>query len=633
MHVFIKKLVCLLTLMLIAFAADAQSSSALYGRHIFAGNKQQFFAASSQAVTRRFERVRTLQVSVAGEVSVPGTYEMPSTSTMLDALYHAGGINSLGSLRTVYLLRSGRRVASMDIYDLLMKGKDEGTARLQEGDIVWVPPFETRVRIEGLVNRPMQYELKKGECLDKLLQFAGGFSHDAYMDHVGLVRLQATGRVDYTVDEREYGTFVMEDGDAVQVSAMKDRYANRIEIKGAVMRPGVYELGEQVHTASQLIAKADGLMDEAFVARAVIHRTHENLYHEVISLDVEKALAGTADVELEKNDVVYIPSIHDLEDLGNVSIAGDVARPGSFAYAENMTVEDLVVLAGGLQDRASTSRVDVFRRLKDAASVKTKSEVGEMYTFSLEDSLSVNRARAFALKPYDQVHIRRSPGSTQPCKVYAAGQLLYAGTYMMTQRDDRLSDLVARAGGYMPDAYPEGAMLARHLSADERARSREVQTLNNYVEGAEATALTEMYYVGIDLKEAVANPGSESDLPLREGDVLYIPKYSNTVRVEGAVEVPSVMPYRSGLSIRNYIDKAGGYTKRARKSRTYVFHVNGRLEQVKHVSKHAVEPGCEIVVLSKRKHGELSTAELKQVQSNARLLQRHTTVIMNTLKD
>ena len=418
---------------------------------------------------------RTIQVNVMGEVLTPGTYALSSFSSVFHALYRAGGVNDIGSLRAIQLVRGGKPIATIDVYDFIMRGKATDDIRLQEGDVVIVPPYQALVTIEGNVKRPMKYEMKDGENVKTLLKYAGGFSGDAYTRALRMIRQNGREYQVYTIDDIDYSVFPVKDGDKVTAEAILNRFENKLEIKGAVYRPGIYQFGGSLNTVRQLVEKADGLMGDAFTARAVLHRERDNLTREVISVDIKKVLDGTIpDIPLQKNDVLYIPSIHDLQDMGVITVFGEVARPGEWPYADNTTLEDIIIQAGGLKESASTVRVDVSRRIKDNKSTDVSSTIGKMYSFSLKDGFVIDGEPGFVLQPYDQVYVRRSPGYQEQANVDITGEVLYDGTYALTNKSERLSDLVKKAGGVTPFAYVKGAKLIRQANDEELKRMEDV---------------------------------------------------------------------------------------------------------------------------------------------------------------
>ena len=549
---------------------------------------------------------RTIQINVMGEVVQPGTYALSSFSTVFHALYRAGGVNEIGSLRNVQVTRNGKTVAKVDVYDFIMKGKTQDDIRLQEGDVIIVPAYEALVQISGNVKRPMKFEMKKNETLATLINYAGGFSADAYTRSLRVVRQNGEEYEINTVKEIDYSAYPMRNGDVVTAEAILNRFTNKLEVRGAVYRPGIYQLNGEINTVRALVNEAKGLMGDAFTNRAVLQREREDLTTEIISVDVRSIMAGTSpDIPLQKNDILYIPSIHDLEDRGDVAIFGEVAKPDSYSYSDNMTLEDLIIRAGGLRESASTVRVDVSRRIKDPKSTVSTDSIGQMFTFALKDGFVIDGEQGFTLQPYDQVFVRRSPGYQAQQNVQVTGEVIFGGTYAMTTTEERLSDLVKKAGGATPKAYLRGAKLIRVANDEEKKRMRDVINLMNRQFGEAmmdslGIRVEDTFSVGIDLEKAMAQPGSEYDLVLREGDVLSVPKLNNTVKVNGAVMMPNTVGYLSDKNANYYLDQAGGYALNAKKSKKFVIYMNGQVARIKGRSKDKIEPGCEIIVPSKK---------------------------------
>lgn len=549
---------------------------------------------------------RTIQINVMGEVIQPGTYALSSFSTVFHALYRAGGVNQIGSLRNVQVTRNGKTVAKVDVYDFIMKGKTQDDIRLQEGDVIIVPAYEALVQISGNVKRPMKFEMKKNETLATLINYAGGFSADAYTRSLRVVRQNGEEYEINTVKEIDYSAYPMRNGDVVTAEAILNRFTNKLEVRGAVYRPGIYQLNGEINTVRALVNEAKGLTGDAFTNRAVLQREREDLTTEIISVDVRSIMAGTSpDIPLQKNDILYIPSIHDLEDRGDVAIFGEVAKPDSYSYSDNMTLEDLIIRAGGLRESASTVRVDVSRRIKDPKSTHSTDSIGQMFTFALKDGFVIDGEQGFTLQPYDQVFVRRSPGYQAQQNVQVTGEVIFGGTYAMTTTEERLSDLVKKAGGATPKAYLHGAKLIRVANDEEKKRMRDVIDLMNRQFGKAMMdsldiRVEDTFSVGIDLEKAMAQPGSEYDLVLREGDVLSVPKLNNTVKVNGAVMMPNTVGYLSDKNANYYLDQAGGYALNAKKSKKFVIYMNGQVARIKGRSKDKIEPGCEIIVPSKK---------------------------------
>lgn len=549
---------------------------------------------------------RTIQVNIMGEVVQPGTYALSAFATVMHALYRAGGINDIGSLRDVRLVRNGRTVATVDIYDFILNGRIQEDTSLQEGDIIIVPAYEKLVKISGNVKRNMKFQMKDSETLADLVAYSGGFDADAYSESLRIVRQNGAEYEVKTVVKGDFASTALRDGDVVTVGAILNRFTNKVEIKGAVYRPDIYELGGRITTVRQLIQFANGLMDDAFTARAVLQRQRDDMTLEILPVDVAAVMNGkAADIPLRKNDVLYIPSIHDLQEYGDITIHGQVAQPGNYTYADNMTLEDLVIQAGGLREAASTVRVDVVRRVKDPTSTDDSDIIGESFTFSLKDGFVVDGVPGFKLQPYDQVYVRRSPAYQEQQNVYISGEVVFEGTYALTSRQERISDLVRRAGGPTASSYVRGARLTRIATPEERRRMTNVVTMFEREFGSGAVDsldlhMEQTYPIGIDLEAALASPGSDADLVLREGDVLTVPKYSNMVKISGEVMMPNTVFYNPAGTIRDYINQAGGYSQNAKKSKAFIVYMNGTIAKVKGNSSVQIEPGCEIIVPMKQ---------------------------------
>ena len=565
------------------------------------------YADSANNIQVTLGNIRTIQVNVMGEVRAPGTYALSSLSTVFHALYASGGVSDIGSLRNVQVARGGKTIARLDVYEYIMKGQIQDDIRLQDGDVVIVPTYDELVKITGKVKRPMFYEMKNGESAATLLKYAGGFSSDAYKKSIRVLRKDGKEFSVKTVDDMHYSAFKLIDGDVVMVDSILNRFNNRLEVKGAVYHPGVFELSGSLNTVRQLVEKADGLLGDAFTGRAVLYRERENLTKEVLPVDIEGILKGTSpDIALQKNDILYIPSIHDLQDMGKVTISGEVNKPGSYTYADHMSLEDLVITAGGLKESASLVRVDVSRRIRNPKGTTEPDMIGQNFSFGLKDGFVVDGEAGFELQPYDQVFVRRSPSYTEQVNVTVDGEVLYRGEYTLSTKSERLSSLIQRAGGVSRYAYVRGAKLRRVANEEELRRMEDVvKMVRREIGETLATSLglkvDSTFTVGIDLEAALANPGGDADLVLREGDVLTVPEYNNTVKVNGAVMMPNTVSYAAGKSVKYYLSQAGGYSANAKKSLKFIIYMNGQVAEVKGSGKKQIEPGCEIVVPNKTK--------------------------------
>ncbi|MCE2615855.1 MAG: SLBB domain-containing protein [Phocaeicola sp.] len=559
--------------------------------------------------------IRSIQINIMGEVTVPGTYTLSAFSSVFHALYRAGGVNDIGSLRSIKVVRNGRTIADLDVYSFIMKGKMNDDVRLLEGDVIIVEPYKSLVSIEGKVKRPMYYELKSDETFKTLLDYAGGFTGDAYKQSVRLIRKTGREHQIFNIDEVDYSVFRMEDGDEISVDSVLNRYENRIEIRGAVFREGIYQLDGQTNTVKALIKKADGLRENAFLNRAILTREKDNLDHEIISIDLNALLNGSVpDIPLKKNDVLYIPSIQGLKEMETVTIHGEVNIPGTYAYAENMTVEDLIIVSGGLLEDASTVKVDITRRIKDPSSTLYSKEVGKTYTIDITDNFKVGD-ETFHLEPYDEVYIRKSPAYRAQQNVTIGGEVLFGGNYALQSKNERISSLIQRSGGLTPEAYIKGARLIRTRTEEEKMREMDMLKMARRATGNDSIDVSILnvsntYPVGIDLEQALRNPNSDYDLVLRDGDVVYIPEYINTIKISGAVMYPNTVLYQKDENLKYYINQAGGFGSNARKHKVYVVNLNGKASKLRLHSRKQIEPGSEIIVPEKDKSNRASLPEM-----------------------
>lgn len=555
-------------------------------------------------------KTRSIKINVMGEVMVPGTYTLSAFASVFHALYSAGGVTDLGSLRNIKVARNGKTVAEVDVYEYIMQGKTSDDINLQEGDVVIVPTYDAIVKVEGKVKRPMKYEMKENETVSTLLKYAGFFAPNAYKNSVRVVRQEGREYSIATVERDNFGAFKLMDGDVVSADSIINRFSNKLEIKGAVYRPGIYEYCESINTVKKLLQQADGLLGDAFTNRAVLYRQRENLTSEVLPVDVKGILDGTAeDVELRKNDILFVPSIYDIKNIGNVYISGEVVKPGTYPYADNMTLEDIVITAGGLKDAASLVRVDISRRMKDNKGTHAIDTVGQNFSFGLKDGFIVDGEPGFVLEPFDQVFVRRSPGYSEQKNVTVNGEVLYSGEYSLNYKNERLSSLISRAGGLTAFGYARGAKLTRVANDHEIKRMQNVidmmrRELGESLANSLMLELDSVFTVGIDLEEAMKNPGGSADIVLREGDVISVPEMTSTVKINGAVMMPNTVTYQKGKKVSYYLDQAGGYSQNAKKTKKFIIYMNGEVTKVKSRSKK-VEPGCEIVVPNKVKQNRI----------------------------
>ena len=581
--------------------------------------------------------IRSIRVNVMGEVVVPGTYTLPSLASLFHALYCPGGVNNIGSLRAVKVSRGGKPLAEVDIYDYLLKGKSGLDIRLEDGDVIIVPPYQNLVAVSGKVKRPLIYEMKEGEAMADLLDFAGGFTGDAYKEAVRVIRKSGREYQVFNVEKTGFAQFTLTDGDEIAVDSVLARFENRVEIRGAVYRAGMYALDGQVSTVRQLIEKAEGVRDDAFLNRAVLYRDMPNTMREAQSVDVKALLENRVeDIVLRKNDVLYIPSIYDLSEEQTIAVRGAVGNPGTFNYVEGMTLEDVIVQAGGLRESASVVKIDVARRIKNPKSMDVTNVLAENFTLTLKDGLVIDGNENFIIMPFDEIFVRNSPGYQVQQSVTVTGEVLFEGEYVLSEKGQRLSDLVKKAGGINPDAYVSGARLVRQMNEFERRRVE--STLRFAQQGIKDSIdvnsldIGNDYYVGIDLRKALKNPGSEYDVVLRPGDRLIVPEYAGTVKISGGVMYPNVVVYEKGAGLKHYIAQGGGTLPRAKKNRAFIVYMNGTVAKSKAFAKAKPAPGCEIIVPVKPARRGTSLAEIMSLASSTTSIAALVTSIINNTK-
>lgn len=573
---------------------------------------------SSSKIKLTVGQTRSIMINVMGEVKNPGTYTLPAFATVFHALYMAGGTNDIGTMRNIKVYRNNRLVSVVDIYDYILNGKLTGNVRLADNDVISVGPYDCLVNITGKVKRPMYYEMKRNESVGTLLKYAGGFTGDAYKKSVRIVRKTGREYSVYNVDEFDMSAFHLADEDSVSVDSILPRFSNMVEVKGAVFRPGMYQVGGDINSVKTLIEHADGLREEAFTARAVMHRMKKDRTLEVVPVDVEGILDGTVpDIPIQNNDVLFIPTKQEMMEEQTITIHGEVQYPGIYRYADNETLEDFVLQAGGLKQTASTVKVDVSRRIVNPKALTTDSVIARTYTFALKDGFVIDGTPGFKLMPFDEVYVRKSPDYYKQQNVVVEGEVMFSGTYTLSKKNQRLSDLIKSAGGVNDRGYVAGARLERKVNESERARMEAVlkkakeEAEQMEIEAAKENKkidlkdsekikkfeIPEFYSVGIELDKALANPGCDADIVLREGDKIIVPQYNGTVKINGAVMYPNTVGFQKGKKAKYYINQAGGFSEKAKKSQTYIVYMNGTIAKVSQNAKP--KPGCEIVVPEK----------------------------------
>ena len=592
---------------------------------------------SSSKVRLTVGQTKTIMVNVMGEVAAPGTYTLSAFASVFHALYMAGGTNDIGTLRNIKVYRNNKLVTTVDIYDYILNGKLTGNVRLADNDVIVVGPYDCLVNVTGKVKRPMFYEMKRNESVGTLLKYAGGFTGDAYKKTVKVIRKSGSKYSIFNVGEFDVSSFKIEDEDSIAVDSVIPRYSNMVEVRGAVFRPGMYQVGGEITGVRSLLEHADGVTEDAFLKHAVMHRLKFDRTLEVIQVDVEGIMSGrVADIPLKNEDVLYIPSKKDLQEQHTFTIHGEVIYPGKYAYADNTTIEDLIIQAGGLTDAASVMKVDVARRIADAHAIEATDTIARTYSFKLKDGFVIDGTPGFVLMPYDEVYVRTSPGFSEQKNVLVQGEIMFSGTYTLSKKNQRLSELIKEAGGLTNTAYARGARLERRLTPEERARMETILRMVKSQSGSGDTLdirkldIRDTYSVGIQLDKALEEPGSNYDVVLRQGDRIYIPEYTNTIKISGDVMYPNTVTYRQGKGVKYYVDKAGGWGNRAKKSRAYIVYMNGTVAQVGRGVKP--EPGCEIVVPTKPESRKMSTGEIVSIASGSASIAAMIATIANIIK-
>ena len=594
--------------------------------------------------------VKTIKVHILNEVRLPGTFTLSAFSTVFNALYAAGGPSDKGTLRAIQLIRNNKKIAEIDVYDLLINGTANLDVQLQDQDVILVNPYLARVKVMGEVKRPLVFEVTPEDNLEDVLRFAGGFTDLAFKDRISISRITGNQRSISDVYSNQLGLFNLKGGDEISVYRIIDRYSNRIQIKGAVFRPGIFSLTEGL-TLTQLIKNADGLKGDAYTQRASILRTKGDLSSEVLEVNLQAVLEGRqADVVLQREDVIRISSIYDVQNERYIQILGEVKRPGTYPYAAGMTPEELILIAGGLQESANIKDIEIARRLEDSDS----GTLSDIITTSINPDLSFNPT-AISLAPFDQVIVRKRANFTMQRLVSVEGQVNSPGIFAIQTSVDRISDLIKRAGGVNQFAYTKGATLIRkteffNTESEQVRRQKNLEALRVLLKdnptkpeaqeelfirlfrdlpqekvaktdstannakresldqiAAETPGLAvkfkETEAVAINLEKILANPGSEEDLVLEEGDILNVPKLLQTVRMRGDVVYPTTLRHEQGRGLQFYINGAGGFDRRANRKQTYVVYANGAVKRTKGLfgvrNYPVVEPGAEVIIPSK----------------------------------
>jgi protein involved in polysaccharide export with SLBB domain len=581
-------------------------------------------------------QTRTITISVMGEVKVPGTYTMSAFATVYNALYMAGGPNDIGTLRNVKVYRKGKLLSSVDVYDFLLNGKLSGDVRLQDNDVITVSPYEALVNITGKVKRPMFYEMKKTESAATLLRYAGGFTGDAYTKAIRVNRKAGAGYSVFSIGEFDMSSFKLMDEDSVSVDSTLNRYQNMVEIRGAVFRPGMYQVGGEINTVKALVEAAAGLTEGAISQHAVMHRIKADRTLEMMSLDLRGILEGSVpDVPLKNEDVIYVANRQERDEKKTVTINGEVQYPGVYRFADNETIEDLIIQAGGPTESASLVKVDVARRITNPNATEAGEHIAQNFSFKLNPDFTIADQPDFTLQPFDEVYVRRSPEYYEQQNITIEGEIQFQGTYALSSKNQRLSEIIKQAGGLTKRAYPEGTKLLRQMTQEERDMMETVLRTAQRNSGKDTIDVKKLltnatYPVGIELEKALKYPGTEDDPILREGDRIVVPQYDGTVKINGEVLYPNTVYFKDGKNADYYIDLAGGATSTAKKSKTIIIYMNGMVARADR--KHKPRPGCQIVVPTKKQRRGLGLQEWLSIGTSTASLGTMIATIANLTK-
>ena len=545
-------------------------------------------------------QTRTVIVNVLGEVVNPGTYTLSAFSTVFNALYLAGGVTEIGTLRNIKVSRGGRIISKIDVYDYILNGKLTGNVMLQDNDAIIVGAYDALVNISGAIKRPMFYEMKEGETVKALLEYAGGFNSDANKNIISVERKTNEGLTVHSVEEWDFASFAVQDGDSINVKNIIDRYQNMVEVTGAVFYPGHYSISNECNSVRTLVEKAGGVMENAYTNLVVLFRMNEDRTRKAMSINLAGIMNNNVpDVILENEDSLVVSSDEEITRARRYHIYGPLAKQGEFPYVENMTLEDAIVAAGGLREEALLTNIEIARRLQYTDERdSTYNKKAKVYTFNIENGLIVKEGQNFALKPFDVITIKRNPEFADIAIVHVGGEVKYPGNYSLQSRQDRLSDLIKRAGGLTEAGFVEGARFTRAISANEKERSLQLLEIAHSADTIDVEKITikDRYAVGIDLAEAMKKPGSDKDIILRNGDQIIIPQHNNTVRISGEVLYPNTVPYVEDKSASYYINQAGGTSNKGQRSKAFIIYANGQVSRLYH---GRIRPGCEIVIPTK----------------------------------
>ena len=545
--------------------------------------------------------LRSIKINVIGEVMVPGTYTLPSTASAFNALYLSGGPNENGSFRSIQLIRDNKIIKTIDVYDFLINANTQGNIQLREQDVIYIPTYQKRVEATGAFKRKGIFELTEKENLADLIRYLGGFTDRAFKAQLSLTRITDSEKKVIDISQSIYDSFIPTNGDAIVASEIIDRYENRINISGAVFRPGNYELTEGL-TLSGLIKKAQGVTENYFGNRGLIIRLQDNLSPMTLSFNVDEVLKGSHDVPLQREDQIIIQDIFRMRETRTIQIFGEVQAPGEFAFTDNMTLKDLIFKAGGLSEAASESYIELARRHNYEEANLVSDEIVKLFQFNIGRDLKLDsKDEAFLLLPFDYIYVRRAPSYHKQRTVFISGEVRYPGAYSISSKNETVSDLIKRAGGLMPNAFIKGARMKRaNQQIDLTMKAIRNNLPDSLIPNAEAQIANDQ--LELRLESIMKNPKSYYDYLLKDGDQIIIPEIAQEVRISGEILNPIGMAYRDGQRLKYYINRSGGFTDKAQRKRVYVIYSDGTSSVTKNFLGHhypSTEPGCQIVVPQK----------------------------------
>jgi len=583
-------------------------------------------ANGSVSVQISVGQIRSIRVTLIGEIKRPGNYDISALSTLMNALYASGGPNAIGSFRNIELVRNGKSISIFDLYDFLLKSDLTKNLLLQDGDVIRVNPYTTRVSLKGAVKKPAIFDVKSNETADDIIRYAGGFADIGYKEVIRVYRMGARNKEILSVKNNQLTNFKLVSGDTLLVDDLADMFSNRVTIEGAVYYPGAYGINEMPSLRDLMVAAKP--KEDAYINRALLRRLKADFLPEYINFNIDEVLSGKKYFRLQREDSIHIYRISELREKYTITINGEVNKPGIFEYADNMSVQDIVLMAKGYKEGASLQRIEVSRRLPNNNALKDSAVYSVIKEINLSEPNSADLN--FKLNPFDIISVRRSPVYKEQISVTVEGEVVYPGNYTLAGNAERVSDLVKRAGGLKLNGFANGAVLIRKtyrdISETDATLVNNKTNLINAQSGKASSILSssdtsivnnlykEQKPVGIHLDKIIANPGSPEDLFLLEGDVLKVPKELQTIQTFGAVNVPKQIVYHEGISFRDALFESGRYSINASPKNSYVIYPNGQVRKTRNFlfirSYPSIRPGTEIYVPAKRPKAKLSSGEV-----------------------